>query len=168
MRTEILPGFFPKNKKWLEDIQAHLVLDDPVHIIEWPHWQTLNNSDFSVEKEVDKLIAYSKSKPFNIIAKSVGTLIAVKVLDKLRFQVQKVILCGIPMDALNSKDKEAYQILAQFYKELLVIQNENDNHGSFQEAKEFLMAINSQIKIESKLRDDHEYPYFEDFQKFLE
>jgi hypothetical protein len=50
---------------------------------------------------------------------------------------------------------------------IICFQNEEDPHGDFEQAKKFLSDVNPEILIISKPRSDHEYPYFDDYKKFL-
>ena len=83
-------------------------------------------------------------------------------------QINKIILCGIPLNDFIPGTKEYYDIYQTFPADkLLVIQNDKDNHGTFSEAETFIKNINQQINIVSKPRSDHEYPYATDFRQFL-
>ena len=50
---------------------------------------------------------------------------------------------------------------------ILCIQNENDKFVTFVEAKKFYQSVEPKLKVISKPRSDHHYPFLEDFQKFL-
>lgn len=139
-------------------------------MFEWVHWQTGNEADFDVEKEVEKILQTIGSEEVNIIGKSVGTLVTVLLLPKIMPQVSKIILCGIPVKDMGDRAEvvEKYKILSSLAADkVLCIQNENDNHGGFDEVEKFIHSINPEIQVIKKSRSDHEYPYPEDFQEFL-
>ena len=168
MKIVILPGFSSKNNEWLNQTRESLSTQHEVHAITWPHWETQNNEDFSVEKEAEKIKELVGNQSFHIVAKSVGTLVAMYLIKDLSFQVQKVTICGLPFEDLDDKDKDMYKNLGQISaNQIIVFQNENDHHGSFLTVSSFLKTINNKIQVISKPRDDHEYPYFEEFEKFL-
>jgi hypothetical protein len=74
----------------------------------------------------------------------------------------------VPLNDLTDEDKNHYTALVSIpTNDILVIQNENDNHGTFAEVESFIHTINPQIQIVSRPRDDHDYPYPEDFKAFL-
>lgn len=167
MKTLILPGFSLKNKEWADGI-ASKITDSQV--IYWKHWETGNNSDFVPEQEIEKIEAIIADQKVNIIAKSIGTYVAVKLLNISSRSIFKLILCGIPLNDLTQSDKDEYNVLGTDISSdnLLCIMNSSDPHGTAENAKEFLRDINPDIEILVNDRDDHEYPNIEDFKKFLD
>lgn len=161
MRTIILPGYSLKNKDWAEEVARELStngLQSTVH--EWKHW---TSGSFSLIFEVNKLLGKIGNGKINILAKSIGTRVFVKLLDKIPSQINKVILCGIP-----TKENGVYQILQTFPADnIVVFQNTKDPLASFSEIKKIFDKINPKIKVVEKDRSDHSYPYPKDFIKFL-
>jgi len=166
MDTLIVPGFSLKNKDWSEEVQRNLMpINSRIHY--WSHWETGQAEDSWVGKETKEIISH-ENLIINIIAKSIGTLVAMKILKLKLKLINRIILCGIPLNDFHPGDKEFYEALKLLdEKNILCIQNENDNHGTFFDVEKFVHAINPNIKIISKPRSDHEYPYFEDFAVFL-
>lgn len=166
MDTLIIPGFSLKNKDWAEEVQKNL---DPINIRihYWSHWETGQAEDSWIDKETKKIIN-RENLTINVIAKSIGTLAAMKILKLRPKLINKIILCGIPLNDFHPGDESVYEVLKLLdEKNILCIQNENDNHGTFFDVEKFVHAINPNIKIISKSRSDHDYPYFEDFAEFL-
>lgn len=170
MKTIILPGASIKNKVWAQEIAEQMGLVD-YKIIEWDHWKDNSDRPLDIDLETSKVLSVISQENVQILAKSIGTYIAVKVLDRLPNQINKVILCGIPLGYLNSSDmseKSDYQVLSGFPQDrILVYQNKNDTAGSFIKTEEFIKNINPKISVLSKPRSDHSYPYPEDFKNFL-
>lgn len=50
---------------------------------------------------------------------------------------------------------------------MVVIQNKNDNHGTYKSVKGFIEKINPKIKVIERERSDHHYPYYSEFLKYL-
>ncbi len=103
----------------------------------------------------------------NIIAKSVGTLIAAYLVRNLPGRASKVILCGIP-----STSDERLKIFQEAFKSfpaerVIVYQNERDPFKTPAEIKEFMSKVNPAIKVNAMQGAGHNYPYYEDFNKFL-
>jgi pimeloyl-ACP methyl ester carboxylesterase len=166
MQTIILPGFSVTNKDWAYEVQTKLGADAVVH--EWKHWKTGDDSDFVDEEEIAQILEKIDNQKVNILAKSIGTFIAVRLLE--RKLIEKLILCGIPLGFLkkNSLHLEAYQSLADFpASKVICFQNAQDTAGTYQEIEKFIHEINPSITIVSKPRSDHHYPYFVDFKQFL-
>lgn len=168
MKTILLPGFSVQNKDWAEEIKGRIGEKIGLEIHYWPHWQTGDTKPGWIDEEVDKVLEKIGDEKVNILAKSIGTLVAARLLNKRVGMVGKIILCGVPLAAFKEGDEESYQILGKLPTEnVLVIQNENDNVGSFDKVNAIIKNINPEIKVMSKPREDHNYPYAEEFEKFL-
>jgi predicted alpha/beta hydrolase family esterase len=167
MKTIVLPGFSPHNKTWAYEVKNKLNLDEIV-VLDWLHWERKVKSFFR-EKELARIKNLIGGKKVNIIAKSIGTGVIVGLIPEVRINLEKIILCGIPLRGFGDKAKRVFrQNLPLFSsKNMVVFQNENDPLGKYEEVKDFLEEINPKIKIIKKQRSDHEYPYFKDFENFL-
>lgn len=167
MKTVILPGFSPKNKTWVEEVKAELNSTIPCEVVYWKHWETGTTETGWIDTEARRISELIQDNT-SIIAKSIGTAVAMEVVRKKRDLMDKLILCGIPTKDFQDGDDKRYDILKIFpSNRVLCIQNLEDNHGNFDEVEKFLHSVNPKLKIVSKPRSDHEYPYFEDFKNFL-
>ena len=165
MQTIILPGYSLKNKDWAEGIAKEL---GSTFVHNWNHWTNEEKPPDWIDQEVQKIRGEIDGKQTNLVTKSLGTYFSTQILKRTPGVCQKLILCGIPLNDLSDEEKAEYQVLAQIPKEfILVIQNETDSHATFAEVESFIRAINPKITVVSKPRDDHEYPYLEDFKEFL-
>lgn len=165
MKTVILPGYSPRNKQWAEETAESLDLDHEVVVHEWRHWNS--DKSFSNKYEIEKIIEEVGDDEFNIISKSVGTRVALSLMDKYREKINKVVLTGFASTGENMK-KLAKNALPDFPNEkLLIIQNTNDPYTSFKDAKDLLQSVVPDIEIVEKPGDKHHYPYPEEFNSFL-
>lgn len=170
MRTIVLPGYSLSNREWAEEIKQSLGDRHNVVIHIWKHWETGEQKDFSVKNEAEKVLSEIGKDNINIIAKSIGTLVAATLIDKISNNLNKIILCGIPVAFLKDNDLEnkAYFNLKKLdHKNVLVIQNNKDPLATYSQIKEMFSKINPQIKVVGKDREDHSYPFFADFEDFL-
>lgn len=165
MKTIILPGYSLHNKDWALDIKKELKLGHPVLVHEWRHWR--DGSSLSLKYEMEKIGKEVGEDEFNIIGKSVGARMAIRVISELRDKVKKVILCGVA--SISGDSQKAYQkALTDFPPERIIcFQNTKDPFVPYQEVKKFIHFLNKKIKVVEKGRSDHHYPYLEDFQNFL-
>lgn len=162
--TIILPGFSIKNKAWADEVATSLTGT----VINWAHWQTGNAGTDWIDEEIQRAIVLIGNSQINILAKSIGTAVAMGVIKHNPKFINRVVLCGIPTNDFNPGDEAYYEPLKTFPADkVLCIQNENDNHGSFTQVKNFLHTLNSNLNILSKPRPDHEYPYLQDFTNFF-
>lgn len=165
MKTIILPGYSPKNKKWAEDIKKEMNLGDVV-VHEWKHWE---KGSFSVNFEIGQIMEKIGEGKVNIIAKSVGTRVATQLLERSPKKIDKLILCGIPTKGDNEKTFISYKNgLSNISPENVgVFQNEKDYFASYEVIVKFIGKINKKIEITKMPRSDHHYPYPNEFRKFL-
>lgn len=168
MSIEILPGFSPKNEEWAVNVQKDLERLGDVTVVRWPHWDAQNTEAGWLEREADKIAQRIGDSKITIVAKSVGTLVAMEVLrNKLAF-VDKLILCGVPIKDFQEGDTERFGVLKSFDPDkVLILQNEDDPHGKPGQIKTLVGQVNPNIKVETKSRTDHEYPYSADFIAFI-
>ena len=184
MKTIILPGYSEHNRVWAEEIAEKLTangLQTTVHY--WRHWPSTSPSatssgssdsgsssgSFSLKYEIKKILEeVGKEEKINIIAKSVGVYVALNLIPRITSQVKKVILCGIASVAGEDRKGLVKTVLSKIPTEnILCIQNENDKFVPFVEAEKFYHSVEPKLKVISKPRSDHHYPYLEDFQNFL-
>ena len=160
MITLILPGYSAKNKVWTEEVAKRLNISGEIRPIYWDHW-TEPNKIFKPKAKARILSDISRNKIVNIIAKSVGTLVASYIVEKIPMQIGKVVLCGIPIKSLSEEDIK--QVSKIFPEKSTVFQNDNDPLGSSEEVKKLF----PNFKVIEKSSDTHDYPYFEEFNNYL-
>lgn len=168
MLTLILPGGSVKNKEWALKTSKKLTLDHEVRPVLWEHWDN-PEMPFDAKDKAQELVQVAMDESVNIVAKSIGTLVASYIIQAIPDRVEKLILCGIPLNDLTEADREAEKIALRNFppEKMICFQNESDPHAGYLEVKNFLSKINSKIRLLSKSRSDHEYPYFEEFNEFL-
>ncbi len=170
MKTIILSGYSLRNRDWGIDVAQEMnsVKDADLHVLvhEWLHWG--GEIEFSIGAEVERVLQEIGNEEFNIIAKSVGTLVLAKLLSGGTSKVNKIVLCGIPINDISDDEKKEYVSYAKISpKKIICFQNANDPHGNFEQVKKFLITIDLKFKIIEKPSETHEYPYTEKFVEFL-
>ena len=164
----ILPGYSLHNKDWAVEVKKYLKtkIKEEILIHEWRHYKDPDIS-FSVRYEIETIKKEIGDKSINLIAKSVGVAVAMELIPQIRSQINKVILCGIA--SVSDDRKQAFnKVLTELpLDRLLCIQNRKDKFVVFTDAKRFYHSVSPKVKVISKPRSDHEYPYFEDFEKFV-
>lgn len=159
MITFILPGYSPKNKEWLEKTTESLKnLPGFIRPISWDHWSDPDQK-FNAMEKAELIARHTKGDSINIVAKSIGTLVASYIIEKIPNQINKVILCGIPLNDINDTEKESIKkaVLSMDREKVVCIQNRGDPHGTYSQVVDL---FEDQIEIVSKPREDHDYPYF--------
>lgn len=168
MVTLILPGFSPHNKKWLEDTANSIHVDGEIRPVYWEHWTDIQNK-FNPEEKAKLLDGVTGKRVVDIIAKSVGTLVTSYIIQATPEKIRKVILCGIPLNNLKEDDKERIKNALKLIpaENIICFQNDKDPYSEFEQVKKLITDINFNIVVVGKNRDDHEYPYQDEFNKFL-
>lgn len=157
----ILPGYSLHNKDWAYDVKKNLEPDFRVEVHEWKHWST--SGSLSLRYEVDKILAEVGKRKVSFIAKSIGTKVLMSVVPKIINQIDKVILCGIPIDPVGYG--KGIKLIGS--DRLLVIQNSQDPFMPAKAIKIYLSLVDKKVRFIEKKASDHEYPYYEDFIRFL-
>lgn len=167
MKTLILPGYSPHNKDWALDVQKQMDLGHEIVLHEWRHW---TKSSFSMRRELKDIMKKIGQEKINIIAKSVGTRVTMKLTPEIKDQINKVILCGIPTKFTGEAAKKLYTdgLSRLLPARVICFQNTKDPFANFKTIRDFIHSVNPKIKVIKKPRSDHHYPYYDDFQKFLQ
>ena len=165
MKTIVLPGYSLHNKDWALEIKKSLSFRQSVLIHEWQHWK--KGGDLHPKYEIGKILKEIKRDKVNLIAKSVGTMFAMKVLSEIGDQIGKIILCGIPTVSEERKNLFTASLSAFPAENVICFQNTKDPFATFDEVNKFMAKVNSKIKVIERPGNDHNYPYFEDFANFL-
>src|SRR4030042_4908198 len=163
----ILPGYSPHNKDWAEEVRDNLNKDtkDQIIVHGWSHWK---EGTFSLKEELERIINEIGKEKTDIIAKSVGVAVAMELIPRIAPQVGKVIFCGIASAKGPEREESLKNVLNVIpVKNILCMQNEKDKFVIYKDAERFYHSVNPDIKVISKPRSDHEYPFFEDFKEFL-
>ncbi|OGM27342.1 hypothetical protein A3A76_02475 [Candidatus Woesebacteria bacterium RIFCSPLOWO2_01_FULL_39_23] len=173
MKTLILPGYSEHNRDWAEEVAKNLMPSAKSNITKsgkkrsqiivhvWDHWS--KGGSLNINSEVEKILVEVGKEKVNFIAKSVGTKVLMSVVPRIKEQINKVILCGIPIDPVGYA-----KVLKQIgYDNLVIFQNSQDPFMPYKAIKLYIKAVDKNIKVIEKPRFDHSYPYYYDFKLFL-
>ena len=165
MKTVILPGYSPHNRDWAEEVAKKLHLGHEVMVHYWKHWKM--GGSLSFKYEIEKIIEKVGNDELNFIAKSVGTGVLAQFLMRKTNKINKMILCGIP--SIRPENAEMFRRAFEDIPagNIVVFQNIKDPFATYEEVKEFVGGVNPDIKVIGKPAHTHDYPYSEDFEKFL-
>lgn len=165
MTTIILPGYSLHNKDWADE-SAKLLSDS--NVFYWKHWKLNSPISISVSSPPSKFIELIKEEKINILAKSVGTYVASKIISTYPRKINKVILCGIPITNLLKNDivyKRAFNSAKS--ENLIIFQNDKDPLGQGEAVKQIIKNMDFNFEVLINSRSDHNYPFYNDFKKFL-
>ncbi|EKD96445.1 MAG: hypothetical protein ACD_24C00043G0002 [uncultured bacterium] len=161
MRTIILPGYSLHNKDWAYDVKSELESAGfETLVYEWKHW---SGGKMNITSEVENIKNTIGDEEVNIIAKSVGTKVFMKLLSGIKSHLNKVILCGIPFDPVGYLS--GINMLGA--EKLIIIQNSQDPFMPYSVINKFVKIINKEIRVVRKEAENHDYPYYDEFINFL-
>ncbi|MBN1916092.1 hypothetical protein JW796_03840 [Candidatus Dojkabacteria bacterium] len=173
MKYLLLPGFSEKNKKWTEEVKNEFVkFGIAFEVVEWNHWESGNDEDFELREEVNQVVEMlekgDRHEGLVILAKSIGSLVAVNIVHNFSERIEKLLLMGIPYRSLSESAKKAFEVLGSLPPEIVkVLQNSQDPLGSYKSVKEFVSSIDPEIEVKMLLREDHYYPFNEVMMKLI-
>lgn len=160
MQTLILPGYSDSNKDWVDSVAKSLTVGDIIRPFYWAHW-TDPVKVFDPREKAELIARHTKGENVNIVAKSLGTLVAAYVIELIPDQIEKIIFCGIPLKDLKPEEIEKIkEVIAKNNSKFVGFQNSSDPHGQFNDVKDFGNMV-------VKEASDHNYYYFEEFNSFL-
>ena len=130
MKVLILGGNSPRHYDWNRQLAAALSKAGHEPIIhDYMHWQT-GGPLAAIESEIASAAAAMKSEPsYAIIAKSIGTVIAVLGVARGALHPKKCILLGVPHTGIAGDTADFLPSMATLPRTLFV-QNEHDPYGS--------------------------------------
>ncbi|OGM11485.1 hypothetical protein A2Z22_00345 [Candidatus Woesebacteria bacterium RBG_16_34_12] len=171
MQILILPGYSEHNREWIKEIDARLKTKYDVLIHEWSHWEN-SSTLFRLKYEINQILNKVRDKEkVNIIAKSVGTRVLMNLIMDKDFlsKINKVIMCGIPTRFENETTRILYKDSLSLLSpsQFLILQNDKDPLAKFSYVNKYIKSINPEFRILKMPRNDHNYPYFDEFLKFL-
>ena len=162
----VLPGYSSHNKEWAYEVKKNLEPSFEVFVHEWSHWQNKEEGDWkkmNINDEVKKILGMVGNKKVSFVAKSVGTKVLMSVIPKIKKQIEKVILCGIPIDPIGY----AGPMKMIDTKNISIFQNSGDPFMPYKAIKIYLGLVDKNIKVVEREANNHDYPYFADFKEFL-
>lgn len=163
MHIIYLAGNSLNNKTWIEKVKLKFDLFSTGDILYYDHWKT-GDKWINLEAESIKLTNLVKNKnDYNVFAKSIGAVLALKNIFEQKFSPLKAIFCGLPYRMAQESDIPINQYLKALSVLIIFIQNEFDPVYSFAELKEVLQVTNPSnyqlIKVPNN--NTHDYENFE-------
>lgn len=169
MTILVLPGFSVRNRIWLEEAGKTLSKKYQCVLHEWRHWFTGDKKDFSLEKETLSIKDKIKNcKQLFLLAKSIGTYVGANLISKEKGKdFRRVVFCGVPLNDLSLfAQKKLSKNLSKFDpSRFLIIQNDLDPHGTYNQVESFAGQIGKNFRIIKMQASDHDYFYFDLIEK---
>lgn len=161
MNAYLLPGNSLRHREWVENFKRVVNHQfDTVTTQHYKHWQT-GGSQADVAHEIDVASAAAQTlSPYTLIAKSIGTVIAINGTSGGALHPDKIILLGIPLN--GSVDREVFTAnLQRLSCPVTIIQNTSDPFGSFEEVHTAFENAPANVTFVEFEGDTHDYLDFQ-------
>lgn len=168
MNVLILGGNSPQHKQWIRDVQAALEPDfDEVRVLDYKHWGT-GDKNANIEHEIvaaSELVADWDS--YAVVAKSVGTVIAVLAHARGLLDAKTYILLGVPIDGIAGQAIEFTPSLTTL-PHSSIVQNSNDPFGSAEKIRALLAEHGlANIQLVETPGNTHDYLDYATIKQYL-
>ena len=164
MNLLLLSGNSPRNKAWIDVVDSNLSeLFTQTLVHQYAHWET--GADFiDFDLELSRLTdAVTMHQPYAIFAKSVGSILTLQGLAAGKLLPRAILIAGLPLKLISELTLPVTDWLRQSVIPILIVQNENDPVGSYNEVAALISTLdNDAISTMSLPGKTHEY---EDFSK---
>ena len=167
MNLLLLPGNSKRNKEWIHSVEEVLKSSfNKTTVHHYNHWENDNDSvDFELEftKLIQETVDYA---PYSIFAKSLGSLLTLRGCAEGMITPHACMFAGLPLALITSEYIIAQEWLRNIKTPTLIIQNDTDPLGSYEEVSQFVSKLgNNNIKVVKLPGDTHSY---DDMKKLTE
>jgi TPP-dependent indolepyruvate ferredoxin oxidoreductase alpha subunit len=166
MLNVYLPGKSPENQPFVYRFTKKMKkLDWPFYSRKWRNWLE-EDAEFDLELETEntfKMLKLFKKKGLGIIAKSIGAVIMIKIFEQYKFDLEYLVLMGIPKSV---SDEELEELINYYADKTIIIQNNPDPISDTERIKGLTESIGIQ-KLVIKESDDHVYEYREELLEIM-
>lgn len=157
MKYIFLPGNSASNKEWIDRLAQEF--DTPKEVVHYSHWGS-NENDLDFNTELKKLAGLSNDE-YIVIAKSAGSILALKAIEEGILNVKKCFFVGFPMLYISKLDVNIQKLLDNDI-ESVFIQKRKDYQIGFDELKAQIPEIKESSSFilyerDGEPNDNHHY-----------
>lgn len=166
----LLPGNSQKSGNWLQDVEKSLAPDfHTTYRHEYEHWKR-GTPEIDLRFEIQSISKITElERPYLVFAKSAGTMLSLQAMHEQVITPNGCLLCGIPLVMVRDHNLPLPTWLQSTTVPIIIIQNEHDPYGSYEEVREYILASGSHnVTVISHPGDSHDYLDFEFLRQTLE
>lgn len=155
MRILLLPGNSAGNRESIEQAQKAIGGE----ILYYQHWDS-NTPTIDFEVEAKRLVHLAGGDRVYILAKSAGTLLAMKTVREARLQIEKAVFLGTAVNWGAERGMSVQEWLREWGVPTLFVHKEHDPVIS---AAELSMILNGRHELLVLPGNDHDYNQIDQF-----
>ena len=164
MKILNLPGINPITEQWMKNLSNILDLGQTTAKVQKYQCWNIPGSGFDLEVEIGKA---EKEHADVIIAKSIGTVLALNGYQRGLFTARRYIFIGTPIRGLKDREKNILRVLVTGAIPVLFIQQSDDRAGNIHELRKLVVATASVTVMEIP-GDDHMYSDIHQLKSIIE
>ena len=167
MRLVILGGNHKNSQKWIHTISEYFASDFEVVTINYEHWSEPAGV-IAFTTELNKLRSIISGDECMVVAKSAGTLLAMQAAAVGILKPVKCIFLGLPITFAAKHMIDLKSLLAAHKAPSLIIQNDRDPMGSFDEIAELVAMVGKdKFAVQSQVGSDHCYEDYPEISSYI-
>lgn len=159
MNLLLLPGNGKRSLEWIPSVEQALAPSfEQTVVVTYRHWET-GKSEIDLEREAARLSEKAKIlEPYAVFAKSAGSMVTAVAIANEQLQPKWCLFAGLPLVMINDHQLAANEWLSKATMPIIVVQNDADPYGSFQDVRDYLSrSKQSNITVVEAPGNSHDY-----------
>ena len=164
----VLPGNSPRNRAWSESCVDYFSLQfNTVHMQTYDHWESAEQwLDFAIEqhKLQQHVAELPTSTAVTIMAKSIGTILALKSIKHAEVAPTRCVFFGMPLD-LAAADifQNDWSPLRDLTIPTMAFHNDADPTASYDFTKATVAELAPSVELVTCQDNTHDYCNFDEY-----
>ncbi len=166
MSLLVLGGGSQKNKTWVDECASFFRHDfSDVNKIYYEHWRTGEKDiDFELEmKKISSLLAGKEITELYVCAKSIGSILALKCIEKNIIRPNQCVFFGMPLKIASGFNNGDWSFLKALDIPTLAFHNDEGSTADYIFTVNTLKEFAPQIELITLKGDNHDYFDFSDY-----
>jgi hypothetical protein len=161
MKIFLLAGQSFSNKEWIEDVEKEFKKEFPnTEVIYYEHWKT-GEEYIDMDKEVSKFLKAvdSCNEQYIIFAKSIGTIVLLNSIEKLKNKPKEVVMVGVSYLLALKMGYSFKNLKKKADFKINIYQKKYDPAGSLEKVEDIsgdLVKVN-EYECKGEENDNHHY-----------
>ncbi len=153
----ILPGNSSKNATWLLKLTKAARSSFDVTPVSYLHWEN-GDQYIDLDAEILRLKPIIDQRNFScVIAKSVGSVLALKLIAEGFLNPDSCIFAGLPINLLKNTDLPVDEWIGKCHMPICILQNNNDPMGTYQDVLTMVKRSEDNISCVELDGNTHDY-----------